>query len=415
MSTSYEGDSTTSVPGIKGTNTSPGGVGVYGSGANGVEGVSAGGAAVLGIASQGGTGISGGSDTGYGVWGSSTSSVAVRGDSYGPAQSQSPTRSAPGSIILPSGTPRTVGAHPLNLPPPKNTAIYGNNWGLGADTAGVLGENNAVGGYGVLGWSDLGHGVRGLNDITAGGSGTQPDRGTGVSGDSANGYGVFGASRNWEGVKGIGHGRGAGVAGFNDAPPANAQPGVWGESKNGEGVHGVSHTPSAAAIAGFGVPGGLAGYFAGNVTVTGNHTCNDVFLSGADCAEQFDVANADSVEPGTVMALGEGGILEPSQFAYDKRVAGVVSGAGSYKPGIVLDKQESQPNRKPIALVGKVYCKVDAQYGAVETGDLLTTSPTPGHAMKATDQLKAFGAVIGKALRPLKEGQELVSILTALQ
>jgi hypothetical protein len=80
-----------------------------------------------------------------------------------------------------------------------------------------------------------------------------------------------------------------------------------------------------------------------------------------------------------------------------------------------LDNQGSQPNRKPIALVGKVYCKVDAQYGAVETGDLLTTSPTPGHAMKATDQLKAFGAVIGKALRPLKEGHALIPILIALQ
>jgi hypothetical protein len=403
MSAPYEGDSTTSVPGIKGTNTTPGGVGVYGTGANGVEGVSAGGTAVNGIASKGGTGIAGGSDTGYGVWGSSTTSIALRGDSYGPAHSSSP-----------SLTPRP-GPVPFNLPPPKNTAIYGNNMGLGADTAGVLGRNDAVGGYGVLGWSDRGHGVRGFNDITAGGSGTQPDRGTGVSGDSANGYGVFGASRNWEGVRGVGHGGAAGVAGFNDAPPAHAQAGVWGESKNGGGVIGVSHTPSAAAIAGFSPPGGLAGYFAGNVTVTGNHTCNDVFLSGADCAEQFDIANADSVEPGTVMALGEGGILEASQFAYDKRVAGVVSGAGSYKPGIVLDKQESQPNRKPIALVGKVYCKVDAQYGAVETGDLLTTSPTPGHAMKATDQLKAFGAVVGKALRSLKEGRGLIPILIALQ
>jgi hypothetical protein len=63
----------------------------------------------------------------------------------------------------------------------------------------------------------------------------------------------------------------------------------------------------------------------------------------------------------------------------------------------------------------KVYCKVDAQYGPVEVGDLLTTSPTPGHAMKASDLLKAFGAVIGKALRPLASGQELIPILIALQ
>jgi hypothetical protein len=48
-------------------------------------------------------------------------------------------------------------------------------------------------------------------------------------------------------------------------------------------------------------------------------------------------------------------------------------------------------------------------------GDLLTTSPTPGYAMKADDPFKAFGAVIGKALRPLKEAQGLVPILIALQ
>jgi rRNA processing protein Krr1/Pno1 len=62
-----------------------------------------------------------------------------------------------------------------------------------------------------------------------------------------------------------------------------------------------------------------------------------------------------------------------------------------------------------------VYCKVDARHGSIEVGDLLTTSDTPGHAMKATDSLKAFGSVIGKALRPLKEGQALIPILIALQ
>ena len=65
--------------------------------------------------------------------------------------------------------------------------------------------------------------------------------------------------------------------------------------------------------------------------------------------------------------------------------------------------------------MGKVFCKVDAQFGAIEVGDLLTTSPTPGHAMKTNDPFKAFGAVIGKALRPLKEGQGLIPILIALQ
>jgi hypothetical protein len=52
----------------------------------------------------------------------------------------------------------------------------------------------------------------------------------------------------------------------------------------------------------------------------------------------------------------------------------------------------------PLALTGKVYCKADAQYAPIEVGDLLTTSSTAGHAMKATDHDRAFGAVLGKAL-----------------
>ena len=69
----------------------------------------------------------------------------------------------------------------------------------------------------------------------------------------------------------------------------------------------------------------------------------------------------------------------------------------------------------PVALLGKVYCKVDAGYSPVEVGDLLTTSPTPGHAMKAAEPQRAFGSVIGKALRGLEAGQGLIPILIALQ
>jgi len=66
-------------------------------------------------------------------------------------------------------------------------------------------------------------------------------------------------------------------------------------------------------------------------------------------------------------------------------------------------------------LVGKVYCNIDAQYGAIEVGDLLTSSSTPGCAMKASDVFKAFGAVIGKALCGLADGCRLIPILVALQ
>ena len=115
------------------------------------------------------------------------------------------------------------------------------------------------------------------------------------------------------------------------------------------------------------------------------------------------------------MVVDSEGTLRPCEIAYDKKVGGVISGAGAFKPGITLGKIESSGNRQPISLIGKVYCKVDADYGAIEVGDMLTTSLTLGHAMKAIDQQKAFGAVIGKALRSLAEGQDLIPILIALQ
>jgi hypothetical protein len=161
----------------------------------------------------------------------------------------------------------------------------------------------------------------------------------------------------------------------------------------------------------------LAARFEGNVHVTGqidagaDITCGN----GSDCAEYFDVVEASPVDPGTVMVLADAGGLLQSTTAYDKRVAGVISGAGAYRPGILLDKRPLGDERKAIALVGKVFCKVDATYSPIEVGDLLTTSPTPGHAMKADDSQRAFGAVLGKALRPMAEGKGLLPILVTLQ
>jgi hypothetical protein len=154
---------------------------------------------------------------------------------------------------------------------------------------------------------------------------------------------------------------------------------------------------------------------AGKDTIHLDGEAGDIVLLNADCAEEFDVSETEGIEPGTVLVLDGQGALRPSTRAYDRRVAGVVSGAEDTKPGIVLGRQPASTSRVPVALVGTVHCKVDAQYGPVEVGDLLTTSPTPGHAMKALDPLQAFGAVIGKALRSLKKGRELVPIIVALQ
>jgi hypothetical protein len=154
---------------------------------------------------------------------------------------------------------------------------------------------------------------------------------------------------------------------------------------------------------------------AGNDSVVLNGVSGDITLKNADCAEEFDVSAAAEAEPGTVMVLDPDGRLRPSSDAYDKKVAGVISGAGGFRLGIVLDKQHHKEDRMPVALMGKAFCKVDAGYAPIEVGDLLTTSSTPGHAMKASDPTKAFGAVIGKALHSRGAGAGLIPILITLQ
>jgi hypothetical protein len=237
---------------------------------------------------------------------------------------------------------------------------------LGEGVVGVYGRNTSGNGNGVIGYSDTGRGVWGHSN----------QGGIGVLGESGIGTGVRGAGQ---------------TGGFFEGSV--------------EGVHAV------------GPAGGLAGHFEGHVMVTGNHTClGDMFLPGADCAEHFDMQSAVAIEPGSVVVIDDDGMLRQSGDAYDTKVAGVISGAGIYRPGIILDKQSSvMKTRQPVALVGKVFCKVDAQYSPIKVGDMLTSSPTPGHAMKAADPLRAFGAVIGKALDNLEAGTGMVRILVSLQ
>jgi len=271
--------------------------------------------------------------------------------------------------------------------------------------AGVYGESNQQGVMG-LSTSDSGTGVYGGSTKPSGGSGI------GVRGETSTGTGVLG--RSFGGGTGVAGQTtsdiNAGVNGRNDGNGF----GVFGGSLGGSGVEG--HSTNGTGVAGFSEHG-LAGRFQGNVEVTGNlnmsSNTSDVVLG--DVAEGFSTRDGKFIEPGTVVVLNQHGLVCPGDEAYDKKVAGVVSGAGDYRPAIVLDKQRSIANHLPVALMGKVCCKVDAQYSAIEVGDLLTTSPTPGHAMKAADPLKAFGSVIGKALRPLKAGQGLIPILIALQ
>lgn len=234
------------------------------------------------------------------------------------------------------------------------------------------------------------------------------------------------------GIYGESLGGGAGVVGVNkvklDSGPGGS--GGFFESEQKAGIVGVTKSLTDHAIAGFqnnpnatgaaiygehikGVDGadGTAGFFRGNVIVTG-----DISFPGADCAEHFTIKEEVLADPGMVMVLSETGELVPCVEPYDKKVVGVIAGAGSFRPGIIMDRHEqSNVRRQPIALVGKVFCKVDASYGSIEVGDLLTSSATYGHAMKSSDPTQSFGSVIGKAMAPLGDGLGLIPILISLQ
>ena len=155
----------------------------------------------------------------------------------------------------------------------------------------------------------------------------------------------------------------------------------------------------------------------GDQTINIDGSMGDIKLIGGDTAEQFDIEDEDPVAPGSVMVIVSDGRLGTSRQPYDRRVAGVVSGAGSLRPGIVLGAltPANEHQRGSVALAGRVHCRVDATPAPIGVGDLLTTSTTPGHAMKASDSGRAFGAVLGKSLAALPSGLGLVPILVALQ
>jgi hypothetical protein len=136
---------------------------------------------------------------------------------------------------------------------------------------------------------------------------------------------------------------------------------------------------------------------------------------GLDYAEGFHVSAKNEVGPGTVLIIDAAnpGKLALSTEAYDTKVAGIVAGAKGLGSGVRLGTGQFD---KDVALAGRVYCNVDATQEAVRPGDLLTTSATPGHAMKVTEHGKAQGAILGKAMENLEQGKKgQILVLVTLQ
>jgi hypothetical protein len=193
---------------------------------------------------------------------------------------------------------------------------------------------------------------------------------------------------------------------------------VRGDSQSGVGV--VGTTTSTAGYGGYFIntaAGGIALWADGLAQVKTLR-----ILGGSDLAEPFDVSSAPSqptIEPGMVVVIDEShpGELRLTDQPYDSKVAGVVSGANGLAPGMIMkaEGQEHADGSHPVAMTGRAWVWVDASFGAVKPGDLLTTSATAGHAMRASDQGRSFGAVVGKAMTGLDSGKGLVLVLVNLQ
>jgi len=140
---------------------------------------------------------------------------------------------------------------------------------------------------------------------------------------------------------------------------------------------------------------------------------------GADIAEPFEIRSDSVIRPGMVVSIDpdHAGELQLATKAYDPAVAGVISGANGVNAGLLLKQEGSAADGKhPVALTGRVWCRCDADAGGpILPGNLLTTSSTPGHAMKAGDAARARGATLGKAMSRLEKGKGLVLVLVNLQ
>jgi hypothetical protein len=101
--------------------------------------------------------------------------------------------------------------------------------------------------------------------------------------------------------------------------------------------------------------------------VTNNGTTRTKVLQitgGSDLSEKFEVAHAHGkVEPGMVVAIDPAnpGKLVVSTQAYNRRVAGILSGAGGVQPGMLMGQAGTLADgAHAVALTGRVYVWADA-------------------------------------------------------
>jgi hypothetical protein len=111
---------------------------------------------------------------------------------------------------------------------------------------------------------------------------------------------------------------------------------------------------------------------------------------------------SEPVEIGDLLALDpeDPGVLRRADSAADPNVIGIV---------VEQPIETDEGDQAPVALYGLAVVNADASHGAILPGDLLVSSPTPGHVMRAT--VAAPGTVVGKALEPIETGTGSIQVL----
>ena len=138
---------------------------------------------------------------------------------------------------------------------------------------------------------------------------------------------------------------------------------------------------------------------------------------GSDLCEGFDISGEEKISPGMLVSIDPHGkgTLQITNEKYDKKFAGIVSGANGINPGMIMNQEASiASGNQSIALAGRVYVYASTEGGTIQPGDLLTSSSTPGYAMKSNHAKKSQGAIIGKAMTTIDENG-FVLVLVNLQ
>lgn len=312
----------------------------------------------------------------------------------------------------------------------NSAAIAGEAMATSTEVWGVRGLAHSASGSGVAGENDAALGI-GVYGLQGGGSGDRVAN-SGVYGESttAGGNGVVGVANNGSAAYGLWGRSASGFAGqFEgavriDGDSSHAKPFLQlHESQDGDYARIQLQVASRPLwhIAVGGAENSLVFYNSANSIVSSISESGVLstkvltITGGADIAEPFSMSERD-LPRGAVVIIDEEnpGKLKLSAEPYDRRVAGIISGAGGVNTGLSLSQHGVMEGDQHVALTGRVYVQADDSNGPIKPGDLLTTSATAGRAMKVTDHARAQGATLGKAMTGLKEGTGLVLVLVTL-